>query len=237
MPSTAGALRWRPGLGRASQTLRSPFHTLGKNYPSNVPHFTRISATKMPIPSVGDQSYDGPLVTTADDSISKLFTKTLSPEECQSLTQLQVGNIYELGIVDSPADLAAGLETDLAAGLDPTLKEALAARAELYGRNSVPSPPSASFLELLLEALDDFTVKVLLGAGSASLGLEFWLAQQDGSKPNWIEGVSILAAVAVVTLVTAGNNYQKEKQFKALQEVQAEETVRRDNLKEKRVSR
>ena len=80
---------------------------------------------------------------------------------------------------------------DLAAGLDPTLKEALAARAELYGRNSVPSPPSASFLELLLEALDDFTVKVLLGAGSASLGLEFWLAQQDGSKPNWIEGVRI----------------------------------------------
>ena len=144
-------------------------------------------------------------------------TPLLTPEQAQQLTQLHVGNVYALDIVDSPSALASGLATDVTGGTDSTTQ---LDRAALYGTNTVAPPPSATFLQLLAEALDDFTVKILLGAGTASLGLEFWIAGQDGSSPNWIEGVSILAAVAVVTLVTAGNNYQKERQFRALQEVQ-----------------
>lgn len=187
--------------------------------------------TKTPLPGVGGSDRSSlkesapPSLSSSDINID-IPKRILSADEAQSLTQLQIGNVYELGVVDSPAELAAGLETDLLAGIEPTVIGALAARAAKYGTNSVPSPPTASFMELVLEALDEFTVKVLLGAGTASLGLEFWLAGNDGSPANWIEGASILAAVAVVTLVTAGNNYQKEKQFKALQEVQAEETVR-----------
>ncbi len=37
---------------------------------------------------------------------------------------------------------------------------------------------------------------------------------------EWIEGAAILVSVAVVILVTATNDYQKEKQFKALKEKQ-----------------
>ena len=40
-------------------------------------------------------------------------------------------------------------------------------------------------------------------------------AEENG----WIEGAAILAAVAIVTLVTAGNDYSKEVQFRQLSEL------------------
>jgi hypothetical protein len=70
-------------------------------------------------------------------------------------------------------------------------------RAERYGRNTVPPPREATFLELVGEALQDFTVLVLLAAGGLSLGLEA-AVHSGGSagEPSWIEGASILAAGA-----------------------------------------
>ncbi|XP_014668842.1 PREDICTED: plasma membrane calcium-transporting ATPase 3-like [Priapulus caudatus] len=45
-----------------------------------------------------------------------------------------------------------------------------------------------------------------------------WLAEDEGeSKAGWIEGVAILVSVVVVVLVTAFNDYTKEKQFRGLQ--------------------
>lgn len=39
----------------------------------------------------------------------------------------------------------------------------------------------------------------------------------EDAKAEWIEGAAIFIAVVVVVLVTAGNNYSKEKQFRGLQ--------------------
>ena len=38
----------------------------------------------------------------------------------------------------------------------------------------------------------------------------------DGWAHGWIEGASIFFAVAIIVIVTAGNNYMKEKQFQKL---------------------
>lgn len=73
-----------------------------------------------------------------------------------------------------------------------------------------------SFLELVKAALSDFTVLILLASGVVSLGLGLTV---DTSDAGWIEGAAILVAVAVVVLVTATNDYQKEKQFKELNKV------------------
>jgi len=49
------------------------------------------------------------------------------------------------------------------------------------------------------------------------------VAKDDGhtdeseSEASWIEGLAILLAVLVVVLVTAFNDWQKEKQFRGLQ--------------------
>ncbi len=59
------------------------------------------------------------------------------------------------------------------------------------------------------------TVLVLLGAGILSLVLG--LAVEGGD--SWIEGAAIMAAVAVVVLVTAVNNFQKEAQFRELNKI------------------
>ncbi|KAK5973560.1 plasma membrane calcium-transporting ATPase 2, partial [Trichostrongylus colubriformis] len=40
----------------------------------------------------------------------------------------------------------------------------------------------------------------------------------EGHNTAWIEGVAILLCVVVVVLVTAGNDYSKERQFRSLQE-------------------
>lgn len=71
-----------------------------------------------------------------------------------------------------------------------------------------------SFLELVGDAFKDFTIIVLLIAGAASIGLE--TAFGKPGENGWIEGTAILAAVAVVVLVTAVNDFQKEKQFREL---------------------
>lgn len=39
----------------------------------------------------------------------------------------------------------------------------------------------------------------------------------EGHGTAWIEGVAILLCVVVVVLVTAGNDYSKERQFRNLQ--------------------
>lgn len=45
------------------------------------------------------------------------------------------------------------------------------------------------------------------------------------SHLEWIDGVAILVAVVVVTLVTACNDYSKEKQFRKLNEVKDNKIV------------
>lgn len=50
-----------------------------------------------------------------------------------------------------------------------------------------------------------------------SLSAETEGGDSSESEAGWIEGVAILGAVSVVVLVTAFNDYQKEKQFRGLQ--------------------
>lgn len=73
-----------------------------------------------------------------------------------------------------------------------------------------------SFAELVKGALSDFTVLILLASGIVSTILGVTV---DTSDAGWIEGAAILVAVAVVVLVTAVNDYQKEKQFRELNKV------------------
>jgi hypothetical protein len=98
---------------------------------------------------------------------------------------------------------------------------------EVAGGRSLrrPTAPQVTFGELLVRSLDDFTLRVLLGAGALSLALQAALGG-DGEAGGWVEGAAILAAVAVVALVTAANDFQKEQQFRALSELSSAADVR-----------
>eukprot|EP00794_Sanderia_malayensis_P006980 gene6980-7765_t len=92
--------------------------------------------------------------------------------------------------------------------------EDLEHRARVFGANYIPPKPPKTFLRLIWESLEDTILRILIVAAILSLilGMIF-----EGPKTGWIEGFAILIAVVIVSLVTAVNDYQKEKQFRSLQ--------------------
>ncbi|GAB1599825.1 plasma membrane calcium-transporting ATPase 2 isoform X8 [Argonauta hians] len=101
-------------------------------------------------------------------------------------------------------------------------------RREVFGSNIIPPKPPKSFLQLVWDALQDVTLIILLVAAIISLALSFYKVPKDpdaedddvsesSDEAGWIEGLAILVAVIVVVLVTAFNDWRKEKQFRGLQ--------------------
>uniref|UniRef100_A0A0K0F2H5 Calcium-transporting ATPase n=1 Tax=Strongyloides venezuelensis TaxID=75913 RepID=A0A0K0F2H5_STRVS len=120
-------------------------------------------------------------------------------------------------------NLCKKLKTDSMNGL-PNDPNEIENRRKVFGKNEIPPVPSKSFLKLVWEALQDITLIILLASAVVSLVLSFWKPPHEvsGGDPNdaeveWIEGVAILIAVIVVVLVTALNDWSKEKQFRGLQ--------------------
>lgn len=130
--------------------------------------------------------------------------------------------------------LCVRLKTSPTEGLSDTTTE-LENRRKIFGTNFIPPKKSKTFLQLVWEALQDVTLIILEVAAIISLGLAFYKPPDGESlvgclpdgfqyggeggegEAGWIEGAAILASVAVVVLVTAINDYTKEKQFRGLQ--------------------
>lgn len=86
-------------------------------------------------------------------------------------------------------------------------------RKRLFGVNVIPEPEAKSFLRLMWEAMQDLTLIILMFSAGISLILGLTIEIESN---GWIEGVAILVSVIVVVLVTAFNDYTKEKQFRGL---------------------
>jgi len=107
-------------------------------------------------------------------------------------------------------------------GLSGT-KADLELRRQVYGANVIPPKPPKTFLMLMWEAIQDVTLIILQVAALVSLIL--WLVtrhtsgddHEDEEEHGWIDSVAILVSVVVVVLVTAFNDYTKERQFRGLQ--------------------
>ena len=115
------------------------------------------------------------------------------------------------------AQIVQDLKTDTEVGLT-----SLSGREEAFGSNKVFVEPVPHFCSYVWEALKDLMVRILIVAAIVSiiLGCTF----SDDPSKDWIDGVSIVIAVLVVVLVGSITDYQKEKKFHELNEVQAEGT-------------
>ncbi|KAG1699331.1 Plasma membrane calcium-transporting ATPase 3 [Nymphon striatum] len=136
-----------------------------------------------------------------------------------SYLQSRYGGVQELckKLFTSPSEGLSGSGTDLEH------------RKQTFGANSIPPKPPKTFLQLVWEALQDVTLIVLEIAALISLGLSFYKPPKEeisasekfeggeAEGEGWIEGVAILVSVVVVVLVTAFNDYTKERQFRGLQ--------------------
>lgn len=123
--------------------------------------------------------------------------------------------------------LCKKLQVDTQTGLKSNDKNDLESRKAQFGPNEIPQAESKSFFFLMWEALQDTTLIILIICAVISLLLSFYhdssqIPDEEYSQikePNveWIEGTAILIAVIVVVLVTAFNDWSKERQFRGLQ--------------------
>ncbi|XP_065756605.1 plasma membrane calcium-transporting ATPase 3 isoform X10 [Phocoena phocoena] len=128
--------------------------------------------------------------------------------------------------------LCRRLKTSPTEGLADNTSD-LEKRRQIYGQNFIPPKQPKTFLQLVWEALQDVTLIILEVAAIVSLGLSFYAppgeeseacgnvsagAEDEGeAEAGWIEGAAILLSVICVVLVTAFNDWSKEKQFRGLQ--------------------
>ncbi|XP_065104488.1 plasma membrane calcium-transporting ATPase 3a isoform X6 [Paramisgurnus dabryanus] len=158
----------------------------------------------------------------------------VTPEELCSLMEIRGAEALQR-IQENYADtegLCHKLNTSPADGLSDNPAD-LEKRRQVFGQNFIPPKKAKTFLQLVWEALQDVTLIILEIAAIISLGLSFYQppggeteacgnvstgAEDEGeAEAGWIEGAAILLSVLCVVLVTAFNDWSKEKQFRGLQ--------------------
>ncbi|KAM8814660.1 plasma membrane calcium-transporting ATPase 4 isoform 2-T3 [Rhynchonycteris naso] len=148
--------------------------------------------------------------------------------ELRSTDAMNQINAHYGGIIN----LCGRLKTNPVEGLSGNPAD-LEKRKQVFGQNLIPPKKPKTFLELVWEALQDVTLIILEIAAIISLVLSFYRppgeenehcgialssAEDEGeAEAGWIEGAAILFSVIIVVLVTAFNDWSKEKQFRGLQ--------------------
>ena len=113
-------------------------------------------------------------------------------------------------------------------------------RQRVYGANVLPVRKSKTLLQLMWAALKDKVLVLLSIAAFVSLALglfqDFGTPRETFSCGNgqtcteppvdWVEGVAIMVAIVIVVVVGSLNDWQKEKQFRALNEKKEDRTVK-----------
>ncbi|KAG8848335.1 hypothetical protein FRB91_010922 [Serendipita sp. 411] len=114
-------------------------------------------------------------------------------------------------------------------------------RKRIYGINQMPATKSKSLLQLMWLALQDKVLVLLSIAAVVSLALGLYQdigvhetipCDYDPSqnctppKVDFVEGVAIIAAILIVVLVGSLNDWQKERQFRALNDKKDDRTVK-----------
>ncbi|KAA6423560.1 MAG: P-type ATPase [Trebouxia sp. A1-2] len=115
--------------------------------------------------------------------------------------------------------LAKSLLTSTTEGITPTPEGDLSLehRRRIFGANAFKEVKQKAFWSLLFENLQDPTLILLMVAALVSTVLGVAI-REERLQHSWTEGVAIWVAVIVVSGVGAGNDYQKDKQFRKLNE-------------------
>jgi P-type Ca2+ transporter type 2C len=111
-------------------------------------------------------------------------------------------------------------------------ENAFADRKRVYKDNRLPEKKAKSFWQLAWIAYNDKVLILLSVAAVISLALGIYQtvnpapSEEHEAKVQWVEGVAIMVAILVVTIVGALNDYQKELQFIKLNRKKEERFVK-----------
>ncbi len=139
----------------------------------------------------------------------------------------EVTSLRDLALLEGKGGLrgiANALKTELINGLrsEQLLGTEFEHRIRVFSSNRTEPPPTKTLFQLMKEALEDATLKILIVAAIVSLALGFY----ENPSSGWIEGTAILIAVVIVVLVTSLNDYSKEQQFRRLSQVADDKLIK-----------
>jgi Ca2+-transporting ATPase len=110
-------------------------------------------------------------------------------------------------------------------------QNAFADRKRIFSDNRLPVRKPKSIFQLAWIAYNDKVLLLLTAAAVISLALglyqTFGVKHEPGEpKVEWIEGVAIIVAIAIVVVVGAANDWQKERQFVKLNRKKDDRTIK-----------
>jgi Ca2+-transporting ATPase len=110
-------------------------------------------------------------------------------------------------------------------------QNAFADRKRVFSDNRLPVRKPKNIFQLAWMAYNDKVLLLLTGAAVISLALglyqTFGVPHEPGEpKVEWIEGVAIMVAIAIVVVVGAANDWQKERQFVKLNRKKDDRTIK-----------
>lgn len=144
------------------------------------------------------------MYSSSSDDITQTDLDSLNIEQSR---HINMEHLEAMGGVDMLCE-RLGVDTSIGLTSDQVYDKYLK-----FGPNVFPESPMASFFELFAETFEDVIIIILMIASVVSLAVGMW----EDPRTGWIEGTAILIAVLLVAFVTAGNNYSKELQFRALE--------------------
>lgn len=139
-------------------------------------------------------------------SLQRLFATETTPQQVQDIINNEYGGIP--GLMQSLATEPTGLDADMCHAQSQSVVERIA----MYGENTLPVAEKRTFLDFCIDVLEDTMLRILMVAACVSIVL----GTVDHPEEGWFEGAAIWFAIILVTLVSAANNYQQQKQFAAV---------------------
>ncbi|KAF7543876.1 hypothetical protein G7Z17_g10389 [Cylindrodendrum hubeiense] len=94
-------------------------------------------------------------------------------------------------------------------------------RKRIFGENLVPQRKQKSFFMLMWIAFNDKLIILLTISATISLAIGIYQTVDpsvDSSRIEWVDGVTVVAAIAIIVLASAAADWQKNQKFKKLNE-------------------
>ncbi|KAL6876886.1 cation transporting ATPase [Trichoderma novae-zelandiae] len=101
-------------------------------------------------------------------------------------------------------------------------------RRRIFGANRLPRRRQKSFLKLMWIAFNDKLIILLTISACISLAIGLYQSlsdDEDTSNIEWVDGVTVVAAIVVIVLASAATDWQKNHRFEKLNERQQQREV------------
>ncbi|KAH0573804.1 Calcium-transporting ATPase [Spironucleus salmonicida] len=137
-----------------------------------------------------------------------------APAKNQIITEDNFKLIVKESLLPDVNQLSSYMKTSILEGLS----QQQVVTNQKWGQNKIPDRPPEPFWKIFLGTFKDPTLIILIIAAIVSIIIGSAIPAQR-KHGGYIDGIAILVAVAVVSLVGSVNDYQKERQFRKLNAV------------------